>query len=198
MGVREQATVPPAILDQVATEDQRLVAAIQRKDRKATAEFVSRHADAIYRYVHARLVPRTDRIDDLVQEVFLAAWENLSEYRGASSLESWLVGIARHKVEDYYRARLREPEPLEAIEQKPSFLTRNPDFDDVLDSELARKKTWQVLAGLPEKYRVVLLWRYWDKCSAREMAARTGKTEKAIERLLARARGEFRWMWNHE
>jgi len=198
VGEREQATVPPAILDQVATEDQCLVAAIQRKDRKATAEFVSRHADAIYRYVYARLVPRTDRIDDLVQEVFLAAWENLSEYRGASSLESWLVGIARHKVEDYYRARLREPEPLEATEQKPSFLTRSPDFDDVLDSELVRKKTWQVLARLPEKYRVVLLWRYWDKCSAREMAARTGKTEKAIERLLARARDEFRWMWNHE
>ena len=198
MGVREQATVPPAILDQVATEDQRLVAAIQHKDRKATAEFVSRHADAIYRYVYARLVPHTDRIDDLVQEVFLAAWENLSEYRGASSLESWLVGIARHKVEDYYRARLREPEPLEETERKPSFLTRSPDFDDVLDSELARKKTWQVLAALPEKYRVVLLWRYWDKCSARAMAARTGKTEKAIERLLGRARDEFRWMWNHE
>ena len=198
MGAPEQATVPPAILDQVATEDQRLVAAIQHKDRKATAEFVSRHADTIYRYVHARLVPRTDRIDDLVQEVFLAAWENLSEYRGASSLESWLVGIARHKVEDYYRACLREPEPLEETEQKPSFLTRSPDFDDVLDSELVRKKTWQVLARLPEKYRVVLLWRYWDKCSAREMAARTGKTEKAVERLLARARDEFRWMWNHE
>ena len=198
MGEREQATVPPTILDQVATEDQCLVAAIQRKDRKATAEFVSRHADAIYRYVYARLAPRTDRIDDLVQEVFLAAWENLSEYRGASSLESWLVGIARHKVEDYYRARLREPEPLEATEQKPSFLTRNPDFDDVIDSELVRKRTWQVLARLPEKYRVVLLWRYLDKCSAREMAARTGKTEKAHERLLARARDEFRWMWNHE
>ena len=198
MGEREQATVPPAILDQVATEDQRLVTAIQHKDRKATSEFVSRHANAIYRYVYARLVPHTDRIDDLVQEVFLAAWENLSEYRGASSLESWLVGIARHKVEDYYRACLREPEPLKETEQKPSFLTRSPDFDDVLDSELVRKKTWQVLARLPEKYRVVLLWRYWDKCSAREMAARTGKTEKAIERLLARARDEFRWMWNHE
>ena len=198
MGVREQATVPPAILDQLATEDQRLVAAIQRKDRKATAELVSRHADAIYRYVYPRLVPCTDLIDDLVQEVFLAAWENLSEYRGPSSLESWLVGIARHKVEDYYRACLREPEPLEETEQKPSFLTRSPVFDDVIDSELVRKKTWQVLARLPEKYRVVLLWRYWDKCSAREMAARTGKTEKAIERLLARARDEFRWMWNHE
>ncbi len=198
MGVPEQPMVPPAIRDQLATEDQRLVAAIQRKDRKATAEFVSRHADAIYRYIYARLAPRTDRVDDLVQEVFLAAWENLSEYRGSSSLQSWLMGIARHKVEDYYRARLREPEPLEATEQRPSFGTISPDLDDFLDNERLQKKTWQVLVNLPEQYRLALLWRYWDKCSAKEMAARTGKTEKAIERLLARARDQFRWMWNHE
>jgi RNA polymerase sigma-70 factor (ECF subfamily) len=184
--------------NRLATEDQRLVAAVQGKDRKATAEFVSRHADAIYRYVYSRLVPCADQVEDLVQSVFLAAWENLGEYRGASSLESWLMGIARHKVEDYYRACLREPEPLEGTEEEPSFGTLRPVFDELLDRELARKKTWQVLARLPEKYRVVLLWRYWDTCSAREMATRTGKTEKAIERLLARARNEFRWMWNHE
>jgi len=194
----EQPAVPPAIQDQPATEDQRLVAAIQRKDRKATAEFVSRHADAIYRYVYARLAPRTDRVNDLVQEVFLAAWENLSAYRGTSSLQPWLMGIARHKIEDYYRARLREPEPLEAIEQRPNFGIISPDLDAFLDSERLQKKTWQVLVKLPEKYRLALLWRYWDKRSAREIATRTGKTEKAIERLLARARDQFRWMWNHE
>ena len=198
MGVAEQPVGPPAIQDQPATEDQRLVAAIQRKDRKATAEFVSRHADEIYRYIYARLVPHTDRVDDLVQEVFLAAWENLGAYRGTSPLQSWLMGIARHKVEDHYRARLREPEPLEATEQRPNFGTISPDFDAFLDSERLQKKTWQVLVKLPEKYRLALLWCYWDKCSAKEMATRTGKTEKAIERLLARARDQFRWVWNHE
>jgi len=196
--VPEQPMVPPAIQDQPETEDQRLIAAIQRKDRKATAEFVSRHADAIYRYVCARLVPRTDRVEDLVQEVFLAAWENLSEYRGTSSLQSWLMGIARHKVEDYYRARLREPEPLEATEQRPGIGTVSPDIDGFLDSKRLQKKTQQLLVKLPEKYRLALLWRYWDKCSAKEMATRTGKTEKAIERLLARARDQFRWIWDHE
>ncbi len=60
-----------------------------------------------------------------------------------------------------------------------------------------RKKTRQVLASLPDQYRLALKWRYWDGASAREMALKTGKTEKAIERLLARARAEFRGMWNH-
>jgi RNA polymerase sigma-70 factor (ECF subfamily) len=184
--------------EQVPSEDQRLIAAVLGKDRKATAEFVSRYADAVYRYVYSRLVPRTDQVDDVVQEVFLAAWENLTQYRGNSSLQSWLLGIARHKVADYYRAHLREPEPAQPSEEKPGLEPVSADFSELVDSELQRKKTWQALTRLPEKYRVVLLWRYWEKCSAREMAARVGRTEKAIERLLARAREEFRREWNHE
>jgi RNA polymerase sigma-70 factor, ECF subfamily len=82
--------------------------AVLHKDRKATAEFVERFADGVYRYPRARLLPRPDPADDLFQETFLAAWEHLAEYRGESPLESWLLGIARHKVEDYYRSRLRE------------------------------------------------------------------------------------------
>jgi len=67
--------------------DANLAAAVRRKDRKATAEFVSRFADGIYAYVHSRLLPRRDLVDDLVQEVFLAAWENLEQYRGTSPLQ---------------------------------------------------------------------------------------------------------------
>jgi DNA-directed RNA polymerase specialized sigma24 family protein len=59
-----------------------------------------------------------------------------------------------------------------------------------------KEKTHQVLMSLPEPYRLALIWRYWDKAPAREMALKTGKTEKAIERLLARARTEFRERWN--
>lgn len=84
-----------------------LVAAVLRKDRKATAEFVARYSDCVYRYIRARLSPRLDLVDDTVQETFLAAWEHLSTYRGTSPLQSWLLGIARHKVEDYYRSVLR-------------------------------------------------------------------------------------------
>jgi DNA-binding beta-propeller fold protein YncE len=66
-----------------AAEDSELVAAVLRKDRKATAEFVTRYADALYRYVRSRLAPRYDQVDDLVQEVFLTAWQSLKQYRGA-------------------------------------------------------------------------------------------------------------------
>src|SRR5262245_59953841 len=88
-------------------EEHELVAAVLRKDRKATAEFVSRFADVVYSYVYWRLAPANDAVEDLVQDVFLEAWRSLARYRGDGGLAAWLVGIARHKVQDHYRRVLR-------------------------------------------------------------------------------------------
>jgi RNA polymerase sigma-70 factor (ECF subfamily) len=173
--------------------------AVLRKDRKATAEFVNRYSNAVYAYLHSRLFPRVDVVDDLLQEVFLAAWENLPGFQGRSSLKNWLVGIARHKVEGYYRAQLRAPKSLPDEEDEPvQTATPTPSFDELMDRERLHKKTREVLATLPESYRVVLLWRYWERRSVLEMAEQTGKTVKAIERLLARARQQFKRRWNGE
>lgn len=178
-------------------EDAALVSAVLLKDRKATAEFVSRYSDNIYGYVRSRLAPRYEQVEDLVQEIFLSAWEGLNHYRANGSLQAWLMGIARHKVEDYYRERLRKPESLEDADLDPDRSTSVAEIHQILEQDQLRKNTQRVLATLPEQYRLALIWRYWEKSSAREMALKTGKTEKAIERLLARARTEFRERWNH-
>ena len=200
MGASELRTFTSVPENLRQADDATLVNAVLRKDRKATAEFVALHADAVHSYVRQRLIPRGDLVDDLVQEVFLAAWESLSRFRGESSLRSWLLGIARHKVEDYYRARLRDPEALPDGEEGSAAesLLVEAQLDEFLDRERLHARTRQVLETLPEKYGLVLLWRYWEKRSALEMAEKTGKTEKAIERLLARAREQFRRKWNCE
>lgn len=84
--------------DGAQLDDARLVSAVLQRDRKAMAEFVSRHTDSVYGYVRHRLAPRTDLVDDLVQEVFLAALKGLHGFSGRSSLRSWLLGIARLRV----------------------------------------------------------------------------------------------------
>lgn len=177
-------------------QDRQLADAILRKDRKAAAEFVSVYSDPLYAYVRGRLAPRTDLVDDVVQEVFLAALSSLPRYAGESPLRSWLLGIARHKVEDYYRARLRQMDSLsEAGDDLAVIPVATLDFDGSLDRGKLQEKTRRILTQLPEQDSVVLLWRYWEKRSAREMASQTGKTEKAIERLLARARARFKKLW---
>ena len=171
-----------------------LVAAILRKDRKATADFVAKYSDAVYGYVRHRLAPRVDLVDDVVHDVFVAALAGLASFRGTSPLRSWLLGIARHKVEDYYRAQLREPASLDnSTEVEPPEDT--PLLEETIGRGRIEAKTQRLFRQLPEAYAVALLWRYWESRSVREIAAATGKTEKSVERLLARARARFKELW---
>jgi RNA polymerase sigma factor (sigma-70 family) len=168
---------------------------LQARDRKAVADFIADHADALYGYVRLRLAPRTESADDVVQEVFLAAWQKMGSYRGDSPLRAWLLGIARHKIEDLYRERLREPDPLPDDDGPCEISTDGALLDSEIDRGRLRERAASILKELPEAYCTALLWRYWEHRSTAEMAAATGKTEKAIERLLSRARYDFRRRW---
>ena len=178
--------------------DTGLAEAVLRKDRKATAEFVERYSDAVYAYLRRRMIPRVDLVDDMLQEVFLAAWRNLDRYQGNAPLKSWLLGIARHKVEDHYRERLRAFDSLGPEEETPAAMSVTPLHDARMDRERMQERVSRVLQQLPDAYSAALLWRYWEHRSAAEMAARTGKTTKAVERILARAREHFKRRWKHE
>ena len=194
-GCKSSAVSSPARKNARAVDnDVALVTAVLQRDRKATAEFVDTYTDAVYAFIRRRLSPRLDLVEDLVQEVFIAAWENLNSFRGASPLRAWLLGIARHKVEDYYRRLLQSAQPLEpaTAEELPA---EDLDMEGIADRERTERRARQVLEELPERYRVALQWRYWEKRSARQMAKAAGRSEKAIERLLARAREQFRRRW---
>ena len=182
-----------------AAEERALLEAVLQKDRKAAAEFVSRFADPVFGYVSRRLTPRADLVEDVVQDVFLVALQKLDTFAGQSSVVGWLLGIARHKVEDVYRARLREPDPFpDDMDGLNAGRAIEPDLDELIDAARAEEKTRRILDQLPAAYSAALLWRYWEKRSTREMAELTGQTEKAIERLLARARTYFKRLWEAE
>jgi len=181
----------------LAREDEKLAAAVLARDRKATAEFVARYTDRVYSYICSRLAPNMDDVEDVVQDVLLAAWQALPSYHGESTLVAWLLGIARHKVQDYYRTRLRAPDPLDEDSIEPEEIMLLPEQEQAIDEQQTREHTLKVLAELPEHYRIVLRWRYWEKCPVLDMAVRAGKTEKAMERLLARARDQFRRRWRN-
>jgi RNA polymerase sigma-70 factor, ECF subfamily len=193
----ESAGSPATERPSADAAERRLIESVLRRDRKAAADLVSAHADAVYAYVRHRLAPRIDRADDVVQDVFLAALGGLHTFSGTSSVRSWLLGIARHKVEDFYRRRLREPETIAEPGEPDEPVAEEPfKIEEQIDRARAAEKTHRILSTLPETYSIVLLWRYWENRSVREIAQTSGKTEKAIERLLARARTRFRELWD--
>jgi RNA polymerase sigma-70 factor (ECF subfamily) len=166
-----------------ANEDRRLISGVLAKDRKATAEFVTQCADWIYPFVRRRLVPRAELVEDLMQEILFAAWQALPDYRGEANLRSWVMGIARHKLEDYYRKKIHQMEISEEDECAPERSTI-PVFEQQLDSIEQMKKVQRTLALLPEAYALALIWQYRDEKSVREMANGAGQCRGVARRRL--------------
>jgi RNA polymerase sigma-70 factor (ECF subfamily) len=127
----------------------------------------------------------------------ISAWRNLPNFRGDAGLRAWVLGIARHKVEDYYRKRIREAESEDedTDTREPTIISQ---IQERLEAAADHERVHRTLTQLPEVYGLALIWRYRDEKSLREMAQLTGKTEKAMERLLARARESFRKRWNDD
>jgi RNA polymerase sigma-70 factor, ECF subfamily len=196
---RPERDIHPVLL---AADERELVAAVLRQDRKAAARFVSVHIDAIYSYVRHRLTPRWDLVEDVVQDVFLAALSGLAHFHGRSSLRTWLLAIARHKVEDVYRQLLRHPELEARHDSDEADGPQQPDatiaIDDAIDIARDRVRARRILARLPERYGLILLWRYWEQRSTRDIATAIRATEKSVERMLARARARFKELWLEE
>lgn len=64
--------------------------------------WVDQYGDALFQYAFAR-VNSSDVAEDLVQETFLAAIKAQASFKGRSSEKTWLIGILKHKLIDYYR-----------------------------------------------------------------------------------------------
>ena len=180
------------------SDERELIESVLRKDRKAAAQLVAAHIDAVYAYARHRLAPHADLVDDVVQDVFLAALKGLAAFEGQSSLRTWLVAIARHKIEDIYRQRLRAALTLDLDSTEDEPIAHEIPPDEQIDKARAGARTQRVLERMPERYALILLWRYWEQRSAREVATAIGATEKSVERLLARARAKFKELWLKE
>lgn len=75
------------------------------KDELAAPEqWVETYGDVLYYYALQRL-RNAELAEDLVQETFLAALKNRQQFTGQSTARTWLVGILRHKIVDYYRSQ---------------------------------------------------------------------------------------------
>jgi RNA polymerase sigma factor (sigma-70 family) len=75
-------------------------------------------------------------VDDVVQEVFLAALKGLAAFEGQSSLRTWLVAIARHKIEDIYRQRLRAALPLDVDSTEDEPIANEIPLDEQTTSPI--------------------------------------------------------------
>lgn len=164
------------------------------------SRWVDRYGDALLRYARSR-VGRREVAEDLVQETFLAAWSARESFDGRASLGTWLCGILRRKVADYYRrvGRERIVVDIENEDQHgPLFNKRGKWLDRFTDwqqspEELAENSEfWAVLAhclsDLPAHLAEAFQLRELRHLSMRDISTSMGLTPSNLAVRLHRAR----------
>ena len=176
----------------------KLVGKLRSGDSIAMEEFYNIYKSRLYTLVFEQVDRDHAVAEDLVQETFLAALSSLDKFRGDSQLYTWLRSIAFHKLNDFYRCKLREPKPKEsppdfdAMKQLEQTGNDEPAPLTVLESEEIRQSVHQALGDLPQDYQEVLILKYLEEMPVLEISQVMGRSPKSVEGLLSRARKAMR------
>ncbi len=158
------------------TGERLLIEAAQR-DPTRFAELYEQNFERVYAYIAVRVRNR-DEAQDLTAEVFHQALAGISrfEWRGAPFV-TWLLGIAANILADRWEQASKQPEvQTDELERA--------GMDDKVEQ---RAMLFQLVDGLPEDQRHVILRRFVDQRSVREIAQELGRSEGAVKQLQFRA-----------
>jgi RNA polymerase sigma-70 factor, ECF subfamily len=170
-----------------AAPDEELIARVSRGDETAFETLVNRHQKHALR-VARRFIGRQAEAEDLVQEAFLQVHRHAHQYDpGVAPFKSWFFAI----LSNLCRNAVRRDKSLSFVEL-PGDAPAIDDPEDGLAQEEQRAALIAALTKLPPNQRLAFILRYEEGFSYAETAAALGRSVKAVESLLARARRTLR------
>jgi RNA polymerase sigma-70 factor (ECF subfamily) len=166
---------------QPAASDELLIKQFKDGNSNAFNELYQRHLAGVYKRVRF-VIPEGD-VEDVTQEVFIAALKSLGTFRGEAQFSTWLRTLTNHKVAEYYRKRNRKQEPpqvplFDALGHTEGNTTR------VIEERIGLRRALQ---QVPDQYREVILLRFAEGLQFNEIAKLTGQNLEATKSLFRRA-----------
>jgi len=123
--------------------------------------------EPIYNYIR-RLVVSHEDAEDVLQEVFIRVYRNLNQFRGESSLSTWIYRIATNESLRLLNAR-KDEEAISADEVQEELIGKLKASDYIdYENELA-VKFQEAILSLPEKQRLIFNLRYYDELDYEEI-----------------------------
>lgn len=167
-------------MDPVASGDRseaELLRRLQAGDQQAWTAFVQMMTPRLLNYLRHNL-PTLQDAEDVLSETLYAAVHALPSFDGKASLATFIFSLAYRKIADFYRKR---QDVVELSEQRASagVSSKSVEFEEVVD-------------GLPETTKQVLLLRYYVGLNVGEIAQVIDRSYKGTESLLSRARQQLR------
>lgn len=204
MAIVEAAKMPHA--------DVARVHRMARGDEDATREVIYAHLDPLFCFVRRRIGGSIEDAEEIAQDTLLTACEMGLTYDGSCSVTTWLCSFARLRISDFLAREGRQKRiPKEMLvriddESKNALrLARDPDADleQIVDQMDRVKMVQALLDTLTSEQREAMTMRYVEEFSVAEIARIMGRSEKAVERLLERAKEKprkemLRWLGEAE
>ena len=149
---------------------------------------MARHQPAVARLVR-RLCAWPSEIDDVVQEVFVRAWEKIGSFRAESALPTWLAGIAVRVCRSAHRRKLRDAAPERDLPVRMNHVS-NPEGELV---EIERATAVRRAVGhLSPRLREVVVLHYLEGLGPLEVAHVLRVRRGTVDMRLSRAREALR------
>jgi len=156
-------------------------------DRGAFAAIVEAHQDMLLAFAGYRL-PDRDLADEVVQQTFIRAFEQLRDFRPDGDFAAWLRAICRFVILAEVKRRQRQAHNLAGVRDRlQSVLIGEASRHDVGEDRLARLA--DCLRRLPAPHRALVDRRYRENASVHELALAYGRTVTWVTTVLFRVRG---------
>lgn len=138
----------------------------------------------IYRFVYLK-VGRREEAEDLTHHVFMKAWQNIENFKTRGfPFSSWLYRMARNQIIDSYRTRKAE---TSIDELDPDFLKSDDGAEHSFDMSLEVKAVRKAILELKPEHQDVLVLRFIEDLSVKEVAGALNRSEGAVKVLQHRA-----------
>ncbi len=173
-----------------STDD--VVAAVRRGEIELYRQIVVRYQGDVLRIVNAMLLDVSGR-EDVVQQVFVRAFQRLDQYEPGRGFGKWLKAIARNLVLEELRKRYRYRGKLDAyaVELEKRLESGDDRTEEDVDRE-RRDALRECLEGLEEATRRAIRLHYVEARATEVVGLELGRSGGAVRTMLCRARGQLR------
>lgn len=165
-------------------------------DSPEHAAIYDEHAQQVY-YLALRFLGDPTQAEDATHDVFLKAFRKLEEFKGQSSLRTWLYRITLNHCQNlrqtWYGRNVHTTED-DSLWERTAGAAESPLR--VLETKELGERIQRTLDALPEEYRLLLLLVADKELSYEEVGSLTGQTSDAVRGKLHRARKAFAALFN--
>lgn len=166
--------------EKINNDDTALVERLRQPEscRQAFNEVIRLYSKPLYNQIR-RLTCSHEDTDDLLQNTFMKAWQNLEYFRGDAQLSTWLYKIAINEALSFL-ARERKRRGM-SLDDQENALVNHIEADSDMDGDRAVKVLRQAVATLPEKQRLVFNMKYYDDMRYEDISQILGTSVGALK-----------------